>query len=105
MAAKLDAGDTCGALADAETLQQQTIAAINAGRVPPRYQEELTSAVGALAASIPCTTTQPTAPDSTVPEDEDDEEDDEEEDEDDEDEQKDKGKGKGKDKGKKGKRG
>ena len=96
MAAKLDAGDTCGALADAETLQQQTIAAINAGRVPPRYQEELTSAVGALAASIPCTITPPTAPNSTVPEDEDDE---------DEDEQKDKGKGEGKGKGKKGKRG
>ncbi len=66
--------------------------------MPPRYQEELTSAVGALAASIPCTITPPTMPDSAV-QDEDDEEDD------DEDEGEKKGKGKGKGKGHKGKRG
>lgn len=114
VAVKLDTGDPCGALADAESLQQQTIAAVNAGRVPPRYQEELTAAVGALAASIPCPVTPPAAPDPAAPEEdgEDDEEGDEDEDgdreEDDDDEAKDdKGekRGKGKGKGQKGQRG
>ena len=72
--------------------------------MPPRYQEELTSAVGALAASIPCTITPPTMPGSAV-QDEDDEEDDDEEDDDEDDEGEKKGKGKGKGKGHKGKRG
>jgi hypothetical protein len=36
-------------------LQEQTIAALNEGRVPARYQEELTSSVNALLASIECT--------------------------------------------------
>ncbi len=100
VAAKLEADDPCGALADAESLQQEAIAAIEAGRVPRRYQEELTAAVGSLATSITCTIPPPPVPDPDA-EDEDDHEadDDEAEDEDD-------GKGKkGKGKGKKGKRG
>jgi hypothetical protein len=105
VAAKLEANDPCGALADAESLQQETIAAIDAGRVPQRYQEELTAAVGSLATSISCTIPPPPVPDAAA-EDEDDHEAEDEGDEDDEDEDDGKGKkGKGKGKGKKGKRG
>jgi hypothetical protein len=106
VAAKLEADDPCGALADAESLQQEAIAAIDAGRVPRRYQEELTAAVGSLAASITCTIPPP-VPDAGA-EDEDDHEADDEDDDDDEAEDEDDGKGKkskGKGKGKKGKRG
>jgi hypothetical protein len=96
VAAKLEANDPCGALADAESLQQETIAAIDAGRVPQRYQEELTAAVGSLATSISCTIPPPPVPDAAA------EDEYEAEDEDDDDD----GKGKkGKGKGKKGKRG
>lgn len=54
VAERLDANDPCGALAEAEGLQEQTIQVVNEGRVPPRYQEELTSAVNSLVASIDC---------------------------------------------------
>jgi hypothetical protein len=107
VAAKLEADDPCGALADAESLQQEAIAAIDAGRVPRRYQEELTAAVDSLATSISCTITAPQAPDAAA-EDEDDHEAEDEGDDDDEAEDEDDGKGKkgkGKGKGKKGKRG
>jgi hypothetical protein len=99
IAAKLEANDPCGALADAESLQQETIAAIDAGRVPQRYQEELTAAVGSLATSISCTI--PPLPDAAA-EDEDEHEAEDEDDDDDDGKGK---KGKGKGKGKKGKRG
>jgi len=95
IATRLEAGDPCGALSAAESLQQRTVAAINAGRVPARYQEELTGAVNALAASIRCPAGPPTSLESPA-------EEDEEEDEDDEDESKGKGKAKGKGKGKRG---
>jgi hypothetical protein len=54
VAERLEANDPCGALAEAEALQEQTIQVVNARRVPPRYQEELTSAVNSLRASIEC---------------------------------------------------
>jgi hypothetical protein len=54
VAERLEANDPCAALSEAEALQQQTIAAVNDGLVPPRYQEELTSAVNSLRASIEC---------------------------------------------------
>ncbi len=50
VAARLDAGDPCGAAREASGLQQASIAAINAGRVPERFQEELQAAVSELAA-------------------------------------------------------
>jgi hypothetical protein len=50
----LAAGDSCGALAQAHRLQRQTIAAINEGRVPPRLQEQLSSAVNELVARVTC---------------------------------------------------
>jgi hypothetical protein len=57
VAAKLDAGDDCGALAAARNLQRETIAAINARRVPPALQEPLSGAANDLAARINCTST------------------------------------------------
>ena len=64
MAARLDARDACGARAEAERLQADTIAAINAGRVPTPYQEELGAAVSALLGSIECTPAPTTGPDA-----------------------------------------
>jgi hypothetical protein len=55
VARKLDAGDSCGALASAQALQQQTIAAINARQVPPALQETLLGAVNGLPPQIQCT--------------------------------------------------
>jgi hypothetical protein len=54
VAAALAAGETCRALTEARTLQQATIEAINAGRVPTPFQEHLTSTVGDLVARIQC---------------------------------------------------
>jgi len=50
----LDAGDSCRALALAQDLQQQTIAAINTGRVAGPLQEPLQNAVNDLAGRIQC---------------------------------------------------
>lgn len=54
VARSLDTGDECGALTLAQDLQQQTIAAINAGRVPAVFQEPLQDRVNDLAARIRC---------------------------------------------------
>jgi hypothetical protein len=54
VAAKLDAGDGCGALAAAQELQRRTIAAINADRVPAALQEPLSAAANDLPARIHC---------------------------------------------------
>jgi len=88
VAAKLEANDPCEARAEAEALQAETIAAVNRGRVPARYQEELGAAVASLVASIECARTPPIA-----------EEEDEKEDDEDEGSpgRKNKGKGNGKD--------
>jgi hypothetical protein len=50
VAARLDAGDPCAAAREALALQQASIDAINARRVPHRFQEELQASVGELAA-------------------------------------------------------
>jgi hypothetical protein len=54
IALTLDKGDGCGALAQAQALQQQSIQAINAGRVPPRFEEPLLTAANDLVARISC---------------------------------------------------
>lgn len=59
VAQALDAGDTCEALRLAQDLQRQTIAAINAGRVPAPLQEPLQDRVNDLAGRIPCVRTPP----------------------------------------------
>ena len=64
IARRLDAGDDCGALAAARTLQQNTISAINAGRVPGELQEPLASAASRVVTRISCTPA-PTPPRAT----------------------------------------
>ena len=50
----LAGGDQCRALSLAQHLQQETISAINAGRVPGAFQEQLGSTVGDLLSRIQC---------------------------------------------------
>lgn len=54
VAQRLDRGDPCGARTAAEGLQADAIAAVNAGHVPRRLQEELVSSITALVGSIEC---------------------------------------------------
>jgi hypothetical protein len=54
VAQALDAGDGCSAAALAKVLQQQTIAAINAHRVPAPFQEDLAASVTDLVSRIAC---------------------------------------------------
>jgi hypothetical protein len=56
VAEALDAGESCLALALARDLQQQSIAAVNAGHVAASLQEPLQGAVNQLAARIQCVT-------------------------------------------------
>jgi hypothetical protein len=63
----LDANDGCRALAAAEGLQRQTIAAVNAGRVPPRLQETLSAAANDLVFRIQCVPPAPPPPPAAAP--------------------------------------
>jgi hypothetical protein len=54
VAAALAAGDGCTAQARARALQAAFRTAVNGRRVPPRFQESLSSAVNDLAARITC---------------------------------------------------
>ena len=47
-------GESCRARALAQQLRRETVAAVNAGRVDPRLQEELTGAVNDLAGRVRC---------------------------------------------------
>jgi hypothetical protein len=59
VAAALAAGDACKARDEARRLQQQTLAAINARRIPGPFQEQLGTTVNALADRIACTPSVP----------------------------------------------
>jgi len=61
VASALAAGDSCGALTLARRLQQQTIAAINEGRVTTGLQEQLSSAVNELVTRVRCVPAPPPA--------------------------------------------
>ena len=52
VAARLDAGDRCGALAQAAALRAEVTAAINARRIPLALLEPLSSSVNELVARI-----------------------------------------------------
>lgn len=54
IAALLEHGDVCSAAARADELQAQVIAAINAGAVPPRFQEELSAKANELVDTVNC---------------------------------------------------
>jgi hypothetical protein len=57
VAQALAGGNQCRALTLAQQLQQETIAAINAGRVSGAFQEQLGSTVGDLLSRIQCVPT------------------------------------------------
>jgi len=59
VAAALDAGDGCEARRRAVALQTSVITAVNARRVPPRFQETLLGTVNELATRIGCTPPAP----------------------------------------------
>jgi hypothetical protein len=86
VAAALDADDHCAALDAATRLRDETKEAINTGRVPALYQDELSATVNDLVSRIECIPVEP----------------DEEEEEDRGRDGKGKGNGKGKGKGKNG---
>ncbi len=60
VAARLDAGDGCGALTAAKELQRRMIVAVNSREVPGPLQEPLGNAVAGLTVRIRCI---PPAPD------------------------------------------
>jgi hypothetical protein len=59
VAAALAAGDGCAAQAAATRLRHEVIAAVNAGRIPQRLLEPLSSGVNDLASRITCTPPPP----------------------------------------------
>ena len=67
VAARLHAGDRCGALRLALRLQAQTIDAINSGRVPAAFQEPLQASVNDIAARIRCVPPAPASTSRTTP--------------------------------------
>ena len=64
VASEIEAGDACGARAEAEALQAGVIAAVNDGDVPQELQEELLGSVTALLDAIECE--PPTAAESAA---------------------------------------
>jgi hypothetical protein len=55
VAADLDSENFCDARNDVAVLQERTIAAINAGRIPAELQEELLAKVNVLVEAVTCT--------------------------------------------------
>jgi len=62
VAAALQSGDGCTAQAKAVALRTSVIAAVNAHRVSPRFQETLLAAVNDLSSRITCTPPPAPAP-------------------------------------------
>jgi hypothetical protein len=54
IAEALDNGDVCGAAGLADRLNDQVIEAINAGRVPPTFQEDLQARANELVNTVNC---------------------------------------------------
>lgn len=54
VAARLDAGDSCGAAEEAASLEEAALAAIESGRVPTAFEDELAASVAELTDGIPC---------------------------------------------------
>jgi hypothetical protein len=50
----LDGGDVCGAAGLADELNDQVIEAINAGRIPPAFQEDLQARANELVNTVNC---------------------------------------------------
>lgn len=54
IAAALDDGDVCGAAGLADRLNDQVVEAINAGRIPPTFQEDLQARANELVNTVNC---------------------------------------------------
>ena len=50
----MDGGDVCGAAGLADELNGQVIEAINAGRIPPAFQEDLQARANELVNAVNC---------------------------------------------------
>ena len=62
VAAALDAGDSCRAATLAQQLQRDTIAAVNAHRIPSALQEQVSGSVNDLAGRVVCVQPAPPPP-------------------------------------------
>ena len=72
VADQLESGDSCGAAESAELLRERLTAAINEGKVPEAYLEELSGATNELELGVPkCIDKAPPPPPDTDEEDED----------------------------------
>jgi hypothetical protein len=74
VADRLDSGDSCGAAESAALLRERLTAAINDGKVPEAYLEELSGAANELELGVPKCEAPPPPPD-TAEDDEDDDDD------------------------------
>ena len=73
VADQLESGDSCGAAESAVLLRERLTAAINEGKVPKAYLEELSGATNELELGVPkCIDKNPPPPPDTDEEDEDD---------------------------------
>ena len=72
IAAKLAAGDTCGAAHEADALAADADAAVNAGEIPAVYREDLVARTQELANAVNCPPPPVPAADEEADEDEDD---------------------------------
>lgn len=64
MADRLDGGDSCGAAESAALLRERLTAAINDGRLPEAYLEELSGAANELELGVPNCEAPPPPPDT-----------------------------------------
>ena len=72
MADRLDSGDSCGAAESAAQLRERLTAAINDGKVPEAYLEELSGAANELELEVPSCIDQVPPPPPDTDEDDDD---------------------------------
>ena len=91
VAAKLEAGDTCGAAVEADALEDRVEALIAAGEIPQRYRAELRSEAVWLQDKVNC----PDPPAPPAPEEDEDDEGDDDKGKDKDDKGKGKGEGEG----------
>jgi hypothetical protein len=64
VADRLDSGDSCGAAESVALLRERLTAAINDGKVPEAYLEELSGATNELALGVPNCKAPPPPPDT-----------------------------------------
>jgi hypothetical protein len=70
IADKLEAGDVCGAALEADALVNEARAAVDAGEVPARYEDELIATAVELQNTVNCPPPPPPQPEEEEEEDE-----------------------------------